>query len=226
MRAYMKSELPFLGIAATARRRVARALLPPIESQEQLYAVVRGLWHGRTKGRVRVYREERYVAMELLTHARFRHLRDPATLELCAELIVDGAWWDFVDHLAKHGVGELLKRFPEEIHGEVLRWSRDSDKWKRRAAILCQLDRKQSTDLALLDAVIAPNLSHEDFFIRKAIGWALRQYGWVDPDYVERYVALHADALSPLSAREALKSLGSARAKLDKQATQRRSGQR
>lgn len=223
MRAYMKSELPFLGIQATTRRRLMRELLPPVQTQEELYAVVRGLWHGRARARVKEYREERYIAMELLTLPRFKRLRDAATLELYEELIVDGAWWDFVDHLAKHGVGELLRRFPEEIRPEMLEWSTDADKWKRRTAILCQLDFKQDTDIELLEAVIEANLGDGDFFIKKAVGWALRQHGWVDPDYVERYVARHEKRLSPLSRREALKSLKAARDKLTAAAGSKRS---
>ena len=219
----MKSELPFLGIQAATRRRLMRQLLPPIQTQEELYAVVRGLWHGRPRARVKVYREERYIAMELLTLPRFKRLRDPATLGLYEELIVDGAWWDFVDHLAKHGVGELLRRFPEETKPEMLEWSTDADKWKRRTAILCQLDFKRDTDLELLEAGIDANLDDGDFFIKKAVGWALRQLGWFEPDYVERYVARHEKRLSALSRREALKSLEAARAKLIEAAASRRS---
>ncbi|MCA9639723.1 MAG: DNA alkylation repair protein [Polyangiaceae bacterium] len=214
MRAYMKSELPFLGVQATARRRALRELLPALSSQAELYGLVRTLWRGRARKTDKVFREERYIAMEILTHARFKLLRDASTLTLYEELIVDGAWWDFVDHLAKHGVGELLKRFPGEIMPRILEWSTDADLWKRRSAILCQLDMKQETDTQLLEAVLAANLSDSEFFIRKAVGWALRQYGWVDPDYVERYVKREAKRLSPLSKREALKSLDGARAKL------------
>lgn len=213
MRAYMKSELPFLGVQAGPRRRALREQLPAVETQAELYSVVRSLWRGRSRGSHKVFREERYVAMEILTHARFKALRDADTLNVYEELIVDGAWWDFVDHLAKHGVGELLKRFPEEIKPRMLCWAADADLWKRRTAILCQLDLKQTTDIALLESVLSKNLADSEFFIRKAVGWALRQYGWVNPDYVEHYVA-REKGLSPLSKREALKSLDAARRKL------------
>ncbi|MEZ4231185.1 MAG: DNA alkylation repair protein [Polyangiaceae bacterium] len=223
MRAYMRSRLPFLGIQAKQRRSVVVRLRPAIDTQAELYAGVRALWYGRSRGPQQVYREERYVAMELLTDRRYQALRDARTLELYEELIVDGAWWDFVDHLAKNGVGELLQRFPVEIKERLLEWATDADLWKRRSAILSQLAFGQATDVELLEAVIRPNLDDSDFFLKKAIGWALRQYGWVEPEYVERYVARHASELSSLSRREALKSLDTARARLQTKLEGRRS---
>ena len=88
------------------------------------------------------------------------------------------------------------------------RWARATDSlWKRRAAILCQLRFKEETDLRLLFDCIEPNLPHADFFIRKAIGWALRQHAWTDPREVRRYVEANRERLSPLSIREALKNI-------------------
>ncbi len=87
------------------------------------------------------------------------------------------------------------------------RWSRDHNLWKRRTAILAQLGFKEQTDLDLLYACIEPNLSDRDFFIRKAIGWALRQYAWTDPREVARYVRAQGNRLSPLSRREAVKNI-------------------
>ena len=87
-------------------------------------------------------------------------------------------------------------------------WSTDSNLWKRRISIICQLSLKGDTDLELLYANIEPNLSDREFFIRKAIGWALRQYAWTDPKEVARYVAAHESELSGLSRREALKNIG------------------
>ena len=89
----------------------------------------------------------------------------------------------------------------------MLAWSTDADLWKRRSAILCQIRAKDKTDLELLYACIEPSLDSKDFFLRKAIGWALRQYAWTDPEEVRRYVAGHADRLSGLSRREALKNI-------------------
>jgi 3-methyladenine DNA glycosylase AlkD len=91
---------------------------------------------------------------------------------------------------------------------EMLAWSRSDDLWKRRSAILCQLTFKKATDLDLLYATIEPALSSKEFFLRKAIGWALRQHAWTDPEEIRRYVREHEEELSPLSKREALKNVG------------------
>ena len=92
----------------------------------------------------------------------------------------------------------------------MLRWSTDGNLWKRRSSIICQVSFKRGTDLELLYACIEPNLAGGDFFIRKAIGWALRQYAWSDPDEVRRYVSTNEARLSGLSRREALKNIGDA----------------
>jgi 3-methyladenine DNA glycosylase AlkD len=127
------------------------------------------------------------------------------------EMIVTGAWWDLVDGIAAHRLGTLLRRFPREMNREMLAWSRSDDLWKRRSAILCQLTFKKATDLELLYAAIGPALASKEFFLRKAIGWALRQLAWTDPKEVRRYVREHEKELSPLSRREALKNVGSRR---------------
>lgn len=89
----------------------------------------------------------------------------------------------------------------------MLEWAVDTDMWKRRSAIICQLGAKAETDLDLLEAAIVPSLGSKEFFLRKAIGWALRQYARTDPAWVARYVAVHETELSPLSRREALKHI-------------------
>ena len=127
------------------------------------------------------------------------------------ELIVTGAWCDLVDGIASRRLGGLLRRYPAEMGKEMLRWSRDRDMWKRRSAILCQLGFKEETDLELLYGCIRPSLDSNEFFLRKAIGWALRQYAWTDPDEVARYVKAHEDRLSGLSKREALKNVARGR---------------
>src|SRR5947209_421258 len=90
----------------------------------------------------------------------------------------------------------------------VRKWSTHPNLWKRRVSIICQLKFKRETDLDLLYSNIEPNLADRDFFIRKAIGWALRQYAWTDPQEVARYVRAHDSQLSGLSRREALKNIG------------------
>jgi 3-methyladenine DNA glycosylase AlkD len=102
----------------------------------------------------------------------------------------------------------MLRDYPATMRRRMLTWSRSKDLWKRRTSIICQLGFKAQTDLELLYACIEPSLDSREFFLRKAIGWALRQYAWSDPAEVRRYVRAHRERLSPLSHREALKNIG------------------
>jgi 3-methyladenine DNA glycosylase AlkD len=203
MQAYMKSEMPFLGVQKPGRTQIAREVFAahPLEGFRAWHDTVLELWHGAR------FREERYLAIALARDPRYREHRTMAALPLYEELIVTGAWWDLVDEVAVRLVGELELA----ALGPILReWAVDQDMWKRRTAIIAQVLRKEGTDLALLYDCIEPNRDDREFFIRKAIGWALRAYAWVDPDEVERYCATHE--LSPLSRREALKNLDRIRA--------------
>jgi 3-methyladenine DNA glycosylase AlkD len=102
----------------------------------------------------------------------------------------------------------MLRAHPKEMRPVMRAWSTDADLWKRRVSIICQIAFKKDTDLDLLYANIEPNLADRDFFIRKAIGWALRAYAWTDPGEVARFVREHESQLSGLSRREALKNIG------------------
>lgn len=203
MQAYMKSEMPFLGVAATPMRKISKQVFAvhPLADASEWSATVLRLW------REAKYREERYAAMELAAYRPYEPYLTPVAMPMFEEMIVTGAWWDYVDAIAAHQVGAILRRHPRELKPLLRRWSRDRDLWRRRTAILAQLSFKGDTDLRLLYDCIAPNLSDREFFIRKAIGWALRQYAWTDPEEIRRYVAEHEPQLSPLSRREALKNL-------------------
>ncbi len=126
-------------------------------------------------------------------------------------MIVKAAWWDVVDDLATRRLSAILRREGAPMKRAMRAWSRDPDLWKRRSAILCQVPLKEETDLVFLSAVIEPSLPSKEFFLRKAIGWALRSYAWTDPAEVARYVAANRSRMSGLSAREALKNVGGAR---------------
>jgi 3-methyladenine DNA glycosylase AlkD len=199
--AYMKSEMPYLGVPLPRVRAIVRAEAAerPPATVADLTAIVRELW------RPAVYREERYAATELTGLSSVRKLQTLELLPLYQEMIVTGAWWDHVDGVA-HRIGGLLLAFPSQMRPTIVAWSRDPDRWLRRTSIICQLDAKDRTDLTLLSTTILANADDPDFFLRKAIGWALRQYARVDPDWVRRFVAGHM--LSPLSQREATKHLG------------------
>jgi 3-methyladenine DNA glycosylase AlkD len=208
MQAYMKSAMPFHGVQAPAQRRIFRAVFAahPVGSFAAWRATVLALW--REAG----HREERYAAVALASDRRYRphrpHRTSMQALPLYRELIVTGAWWDLVDPVATRPLAELLAERRAPMTRELRGWSRAPDRWLRRAAIICQVNAKAGTDLELLYACIEPSLAERDFFIRKAIGWALRAYAWTDPDEVAGYVRANQQRLSALSRREALKNLG------------------
>ncbi|AOT04902.1 DNA alkylation repair protein [Arthrobacter sp. U41] len=198
--AYLKSEMPSLGVRVPEVRRIVKAAakeLPP-GSLKDLQSAVLELWRGAR------WREERYAAIDL-TGLKLA-AGELSMLPLYEEIIRSGAWWDLVDGVS-HRICGLLQAHREDMSPVLLRWSTDADLWIRRAAITAQLGAKSATDPALLAAVIEPNLADPEFFIRKAIGWALRDFSATDPDWVRDFAARHGAALSPLSRREALRNL-------------------
>lgn len=202
MQRYMKSELPFRGVPSPERKSLGRRLFGAhvLPSVEALVATVLTLW------REAAYREERYVAMDLTGHRAYARWQTPGLLPLYEEMIVTGAWWDYVDEIASRRVGTLLRTSPGELTPVMHAWAADEDLWKRRTSIICQLTFKEATDTALLTAAIEANTGDRDFFIRKGIGWALRQFARTEPGWVRSFVDTHPD-LSPLSVREAVKHL-------------------
>lgn len=203
MRAYMKSAVPFLGVRRPELRRACARLFAarPLADRKVWTATVRELFDAAE------YREERYAAVELIGHRSCQRWEDVEALALYEHLIVTGAWWDLVDDLAIHGVGRILRGYPDQVAPILLRWASDDDRWRRRTAILAQLQSKTETDTDLLAACIRPSLEEQEFFLRKAIGWALREYAKTDPDWVRGYVEALGDRLAPLSRREALRRL-------------------
>jgi 3-methyladenine DNA glycosylase AlkD len=202
-KAYLKTDMPCRGVTVPLQREiVARAAASfPLESFADWRDTVLELRRGAE------YREELGCAGFLAGERRYRAFQTLAALPLYEELIVTGAWWDLVDDIATHRLGPLLLSYPVEMRKAMLAWSRDRSLWKRRSSIICQITLKKKTDLELLYACIEPNLADGDFFIRKAIGWALRSYVYTDPDEVVRYVCENESRLSPLSQREALKNI-------------------
>ena len=201
MQAYMKSAMPYRGVPTPPRRTLMKQLLgarPPAD-RATWEATVRALWDDAD------YREERYAAVDLCAHRSARAWQDAATVPLYEHLIVTGAWWDHVDAVAIHLVGPILRADPAGVEPTIRRWLTDSDRWLRRSAIILQIGAKRATDTGLLVAAIEPNLDDPDFFIRKGIGWALREHAKTDPDWVRSFVANHE--LSALSRREATRHL-------------------
>ena len=200
--AYMKSAMPYYGVGVPECRRIAGAAFrahPPADA-DAWQAAVLDLWRNAAR------REERYAAVELLVFPRHAKWLEPARLPLVEELVVTGAWWDYADAIAGRGVGTMLAGHPEATGAALREWARDDDIWKRRTAILAQLRAKGRTDTQLLADAIGPSVGHPEFFLRKGIGWALREYAKTDPEWVTAFVEAHL-GLSSLSRREALRNL-------------------
>jgi 3-methyladenine DNA glycosylase AlkD len=204
MQAYMKSAIPYHGVATPLLRVVCKATFVDVrlDTAEQWQSHVLDLWRNAQ------FREERYAALYLAGEKRARSFQTPSSMKMYEELIVTGAWWDYVDDIASHRVGPILKNHPAPMRRKMLSWSKSKDLWKRRTAIICQLGFKADTDLELLYACIEPSLESREFFLQRAIGWALRQYAWTDGAEIKKYVRLNRDRLSALSRREALKNIG------------------
>ena len=200
--AYMKSEMPFLGVVVPQCRRIAASAFRahPLPDGDAWQAAILGLW------REAAFREERYAAIELLNLPRCARWIEPRRIPLIEELVVTGAWWDYVDAIAGRAMGAMLAGHPKPTKALLRGWARSNDVWKRRTAILAQLRSKQATDRKLLADVIEPSIGEREFFLRKGIGWALREFSKTDPDWVIAFIATH-DALSGLSRREAMKHL-------------------
>jgi len=201
--AYMKSTMPYYGVTMPILRTVLRDVFDayPLTSFDEWRGTVLALWDGAG------YREERYAALGLLGDRRYGVYQTLDALPLYEYLVVTGAWWDLVDDVATHRVGELLRRCPDEMRPVLVGWSRGDDHWLRRTSIICQVGSKAATDRELLFACIEPSLGERDFFLRKGIGWALREYSKTAPEAVRAYVLAHDKGLSPLSRREALRLL-------------------
>lgn len=202
-RAYMKSAMSFYGVTVPEVRRIVSTLVRerPFMDADAWQATLLDIWRRAAQ------REERYAAVEILNHARYRRWLTPSAFPTIEELVVTGAWWDFVDAIASRAVGTALTNHPAEVGALLRTWSVDPSIWKRRTAILAQLKRGRNTDPVLLFDLIEPSIGESEFFLRKAIGWALRSYSKVEPDAVVAYVAANAERLSPLTKREGLRTL-------------------
>jgi 3-methyladenine DNA glycosylase AlkD len=203
MQAYMKSTMPYHGVPAPVMRKALCTCFVDLEfaTTAQWQVQVLQLWRDAR------FREERYAALYICGDKRWRAFQTPTAMKTYEEMIVTGAWWDYVDDIASHRVGPILKAYPVVMRRKMLAWSRSNNLWKRRTSILCQLGFKKDTDLSLLYACIEPSLGSKEFFLQKAIGWALRQYAWADGDEIREYVKLNSTRLAALSRREAIKNL-------------------
>jgi 3-methyladenine DNA glycosylase AlkD len=199
MVAYMKGIAPFLGVASPARRTATKTVrAEAAQLDEQQLLLFAALCFDRERER-----EYAYVAIDVLER-RAETLSEGALPSL-RKLCENRSWWDTVDALSKV-VGAGVKRFASWKRA-MDEWSTDNDLWIRRVAILHQLGEGHATDTRRMFRIILRNAADREFFIRKAIGWALRDLAWKQPDVVAEFVEHHRAELSPLSVREATRNL-------------------
>jgi len=200
MRAYMKDVAPFLGLTTPVRRALSRTVLDgtPRPDETDCTAIALRCWELPE-------REYQYFAVDCLR----RHVRHCTSgfLPVARHLVSTIPWWDTVDALASHVVGGLVAADPK-LTADMDAWIVDDDLWVARAALLHQLRYKERTDTERLFAYCLRQSGHPDFFIRKAIGWCLREYAKTDPEAVRGFLAREKGRFAPLSVREALKNIG------------------
>ena len=205
MRAYLLDQFAFLGVPAPTRRSAVKDLMAqPAQSAEEVLAIAEDLWQLPE-------REFRYTAIDFLKrHAR---LLGPPHLPAIKQLLMTDAWWETVDGLAPVA-GAIVRANPRlmcDASSDMDHWVEDSSMWVRRAAMLHQLGWRLDTDQRRLAAYSRLLADDADFFIRKAIGWALRDYARWNPTFVENFVADYRARLSSLTIREACRKLAIAR---------------
>ena len=196
MKAYMRGRFEFLGVKTPARRKAAKAFFKKHGGADIDWRFVRQAWE-------HPFREMQYAALDYLETRK--NLLRPGDLPQLKKLAQSKSWWDTIDFLDRLA-GGIIAGFPE-TRPVILQWSRDEDIWLRRLAIEHQLLRKDQTDQHLLEQILVNNLNQTEFFINKAIGWALRDYSKTNPEWVENFIRQHHGKMAPLSIREASKYL-------------------
>jgi 3-methyladenine DNA glycosylase AlkD len=200
MQSYMKTDMPFYGVQKAERTRILRQLEADHRpsDRDQHEALVLALWE-------LPHREEKYLAQAVA--GAFPQFIVPESFPIYDRFVVEGAWWDFVDETATHLIRHLVLEFGDGTWPLIDVWNEDEDMWRRRASIICQVGAKERTDADRLLRYCDARAHETEFFIRKAIGWALRDYAYTDPEAVAVFVTRHRDRLSGLSYREATKHI-------------------
>ncbi|MHC0036023.1 DNA alkylation repair protein [Pseudoneobacillus sp. C159] len=198
MEKYMRNQFQFIGLKAPVMRDLFKKYTAEkgLPKHEDLPEVIQELWEYPE-------RELQMAALSILT--KMRKQFTVADIELLEKIIREKSWWDTVDHIAKHLVGSYFQMYPEMKRTTLEKWLASEHLWLVRSCILFQLGYKDGTDAELLAEMIERSKDIKDFFIEKAIGWALREYAKTNPEFVKKYVESHT--LPKLSAREAMKHL-------------------
>ena len=200
MAAYLKTEMPFYGVQKKGRTEVMRGIEHgfPINDLTTYRDAIEALWE-------QPHREEKYLAIGLAkAHPRYVLLEN---LDLYRRLIVEGAWWDLVDEVAIHCVGIVYLRQRPDTEPTIEEWIDDEDMWLRRTSLISPIKHKGETDYEKLFDHCLRRAHEKEFFIRKAIGWTLREYAKTAPNRVRDFLLEHRDRWSGLTWREAGKHL-------------------
>jgi len=198
MAAYMRNQFAFLGIKTPERRNIQKPFLhkDALPDKSQLHKTVRHFWN-------KAEREYQYFAQELAM--KYSKNIEPDDIELYEYMITNKSWWDTVDMIATKLVGAYLKKYPNRINEYVNKWIASGNIWLQRTAILFQLKYKNDLDTELLQEIILQLKDTDEFFINKAIGWILREYAKINPQWVIDFT--NKTKLNNLSMREALKNI-------------------
>lgn len=199
MQAYMKTTQPFYGVKAGPRRKNFKQIAKNFKglTRNEYEQVIFELWHGQ-------HREEMYQALEVAEH--YKAYRDLESWLIYDRLVKSATHWDTLDWIAGKIVSPLVLKH-RELEEKLVEWSKDDNFWVRRASLLAHLHHKEQTNKELLANTILALAHEQEFFIRKAIGWILRDYSYANPEWVETFVKNHEAQLSGLSRREALKQI-------------------
>ncbi|RFC54132.1 DNA alkylation repair protein [Brumimicrobium aurantiacum] len=198
--AYMKNRFEYFGLKTPFRRDLQKPFLlkENLPTKAEAFDFVQQLWN-------EPQRELHYFAQELL--AKYMKKLAKEDLKLIEWLIVRNSWWDTIDFIATKSLAYYFKQYPEEINPAVDRWLKSENIWLQRSALLFQLKYKKDTDLELLEEIILKLNHSKEFFIKKAIGWVLRENSRMNEKWVIDFVAKHE--LQPLSKKEALRLITS-----------------
>ncbi|NLN98503.1 MAG: DNA alkylation repair protein [Eubacteriaceae bacterium] len=192
MAAYMRNQFPFLGIDATKRRHLSKDFIRETKKTKAIdWELVATLWE-------EPYREMQYIAVDYLN--AMKNALSPEDLKRFEKLTVTKSWWDTVDGLDKLA-GHIALHRPE-LDPTFVDWSLEDNIWLRRMAINHQRHRKEATREALLEEIVVNNLNQKEFFINKAIGWALREYSKTDSQWVVDFIQKYQDQMAKLSIQE------------------------
>ncbi len=198
--AYMKSSMPYWGVMTAGVKKIRNSVFKtyPPENNEEYRDVIHYLMHNAE------YREEWYAAVGFAS--KYSKYMSKTNIDVYLDMILVGQWWDIIDSVSTGIIGPVLKNDPE-LSDFLRQWIQDPNMWVRRTALLTQLNFKEQTDFELQKFLILEVCHEKEFFIRKAIGWSLRQYSYTNEAAVEGFIQEHRDILSPLSVREGLKAI-------------------